>query len=79
VTLIFVVVVKVGTTAVTDFFPTTILLSLLVLKTRKCDSFCSCAQDGAVREHGTHSELLSMKGHYYRLVQAQKSCAYDSG
>jgi hypothetical protein len=42
-------------------------------------NFWSCAQDGAVREHGTHSELLSMRGHYYRLVEAQKSSADDSG
>lgn len=36
-------------------------------------------KDGAVREHGTHSELLSMRGHYYRLVEAQKSCVDDIG
>jgi hypothetical protein len=41
--------------------------------------FCSCVQDGGVREHGTHSELLSMRGHYYRLVEAQKSCGDDIG
>ena len=37
----------------------------------KIITFC-CVQDGVVREHGTHSELLSMKGHYFRLVQAQR-------
>ncbi|XP_021940802.1 multidrug resistance protein 1-like [Zootermopsis nevadensis] len=36
-------------------------------------------KDGAVREHGTHSELLSMKGHYYCLIQAQKSCGEEVG
>jgi ABC-type multidrug transport system fused ATPase/permease subunit len=36
-------------------------------------------KDGLVREHGTHSELLSMKGHYFRLVQAQRHHGNDVG
>jgi hypothetical protein len=51
--------------------------SLTQRKTGYDNSFCYCLQDGAVREHGTHSELLSMKGHYYRLVEAQKCCGGD--
>jgi ABC-type multidrug transport system fused ATPase/permease subunit len=40
--------------------------------------FCF-VQDGVVREHGTHSELQSMKGHYYRLIQAQRYHGDDDG
>jgi hypothetical protein len=47
-------------------------------KILKIITFC-CVQDGVVREHGTHSELLAMKGHYFRLVQAQRLYENDVG
>ena len=38
---------------------------------RECDSIL-LLRNGAIREHGTHSELVQSKGEYYHLLQKEK-------
>ena len=52
-----------------DFTARTTLIAMLYQSTH--DAAHSCAEHGRIVEQGSHHELLTRKGHYFNLYNAQ--------